>query len=153
MAYTVNLDTAKKHSQKMAERTRKESAAIRDIGDIPAVVNPQRRERCASNLRLFLETYFATAFYRKWSPDHLIALDKLQKSIAQSGLFALAMPRGSGKSTMCKRAILWALLYGYRRYVVIVADNISLAENILSSVKKEIENNVLFLDDFLSMSS
>lgn len=148
MAYTVNLDTAKKHSQKMAERTRKESAAIRDIGDIPAVVNPQRRERCASNMRLFLETYFATAFYRKWSPDHLIALDKLQKSIAQSGLFALAMPRGSGKSTMCKRAILWALLYGYRRYVVIVADNISLAENILSSVKKEIENNVLLLDDF-----
>ncbi len=148
MGYTVNLNTAKKHSALMAERTRKESAALRDIGDIPEIVNIERRQRCASDLRLFLETYFPSAFYRKWSPDHLIALEKLQKSIAESGLFALAMPRGSGKSTMCKRAILWALLYGYRRYVVIVADNISLAENILASVKKEIENNRLLLDDF-----
>ena len=148
MGYSVNVNTAKKHSEKMAERSRKENAALRDIGELPDVVNMERRNRCASDLRLFLETYFPAAFYHKWSPDHLIVLEKLQRAIAESGLFALAMPRGSGKTTICKRAILWALLYGYRHYVVIVAENLKLAKNILESVKKEIENNPLLLADF-----
>ena len=146
--YTINVERAKTHSQKMAERQRKESAALREIGELPAIVNIQRRQDCADNLILFLKTYFPAAFYREFSPNHVTAINKLQKAIAESGLFALAMPRGSGKSTICKRAILWALLYGYRHYVVIVADNITLAENILASVKSEIENNKLLAEDF-----
>lgn len=146
--YTVNVERAKQHSRKMAERSRKESAALREIGEIPAIENEKRRNDSAPDLKTFLKTYFPSAFYHEFSPDHLTAISKLGKAIKHGGLFALAMPRGNGKTTICKKAVLWALLFGYRRYVVIVADNITLAVNVLSSVKKEIENNALLKADF-----
>ena len=34
-----------------------------------------------------------------WSDDHLKVLEKTRKAVLQGGLFALAMPRGAGKTT------------------------------------------------------
>ena len=41
---------------------------------------------------------------------------KIEAAVLHGGLFALAMPRGNGKTTICERAMLWACLYGYRRF-------------------------------------
>jgi len=51
-----------------------------------------------------------------WSPDHLKVIAKIEAAVRHGGLFALAMPRGSGKTTLVIRAMLWALLYGFRRF-------------------------------------
>ena len=51
-------------------------------------------------------------FYLPWSPDHLRAIEKIEQAVLNGDKFALAMPRGSGKTTLCKIAVLWAASTG-----------------------------------------
>lgn len=144
----------KRGYEKIKKASRKRQAALslagRDIGDIPKVKNVRRRNKCRSSLRLFIETYFKskTKFYLPWSPDHLVVLERAETCITEGGQFALAMPRGSGKTSICERAILWAALYGYRRFIVAIGDGEAAASEILDTVKNEIETNVKLAEDF-----
>ncbi len=83
-----------------AERNRQaeQSLAGRDIGELPAVVNPERKAACERNFRLFCESYLPETYSLAWSPDHLKAIGKIETAVLSGGLFALAMPRGSGKA-------------------------------------------------------
>lgn len=125
-----------------------QSASGRDIGAIPAVADPERRERCRRDLRLFLETYFPAKFALEWSGDHLRVIDRIQRSVLGGGLYALAMPRGSGKTTICENAALWATLYGHRLFVFIIGAADDAARAILDEIKAEIETNPLLCEDF-----
>ncbi len=80
-----------------AERARQaeQSLAGRDIGDLPAVMNPERKKECERNFQLFCESYFPETYSLEWSPDHLKVIEKIETAVLRSGLFALAMPRGS----------------------------------------------------------
>jgi hypothetical protein len=40
------------------ERNRQQSLVGRDIAPLPAVANPERREKCRLDFRLFRQTYF-----------------------------------------------------------------------------------------------
>jgi len=134
----------------MTDRARNESMAGRDIGDIPAVVNPDRRRACGESLRLFIETYFRSGekFALPWSPQHLEVMADIEDKVKNGGLMALAMPRGSGKTSILERAILWAALYGYRHFIVAIGDGESAAAEILDCVKMEIETNQRLQEDF-----
>jgi len=136
--------------QKRSARLRQAdmSAAGRDIGVIPAVVNPRRRARCKSDLKAFLKTYFPAVFVDKWSANHLRVIEKLKTAILHGGQFAMAMPRATGKTCMTSFASLWAILYGYRRYVVIVGATDDKATEIMAKVKMSIERNPLLIEDF-----
>src|SRR5690349_10730593 len=80
----------------------------RDItAGYPEPGNLARREACEKDFRLFCETYFPSACRLKWSKDHLEVIARMEEVILRGGLFALAMPRGSGKSTLSTRACLW----------------------------------------------
>ncbi len=83
-----------------AERARQaeQSLAGRDIGDLPQVVNPERKKECERNFQLFCESYFPETYSLEWSPDHLKVIEKIETAVLSGGLFALAMPRGSGKA-------------------------------------------------------
>lgn len=97
-AKSVSRPGYEAHKAEMARRNREASAAGRDIGDIPGVVDADRRESCRMDFRLFCETYFHENFRLKWSDDHLKCISKIERSVLSGGLFALAMPRGSGKA-------------------------------------------------------
>lgn len=86
------------HRAEMARRSAAQSAEGRDIGDIPAPVNPSAVESCREDFKLFCETYFAETFRLAWSDDHLRCIEKIEQSVLRGGLFALALPRGSGKA-------------------------------------------------------
>ena len=66
----------------LKERARARNAALslagRDIGELPAVVNPERKAQAAADFRFFCEAYFPLTFHLAWSPDHLkvIAQDR-----------------------------------------------------------------------------
>lgn len=60
----------------------------------------------------------------------------------------MAMPRGSGKTTLCEAACLWALLYGHKKSVYVVAATSTLTKGIIDSLKSELENNELLHQDF-----
>jgi len=130
------------------ERSRRVSAAGRDIGPPPGVVDAARRESCRLDFRLFCETYLAELFPLEWSPDHLTAIGKIEAAVLRGELFAFAMPRGSGKTTLCEAACLWAIVYGHRQFVVLIGSDQSIAEQMLDSIKAHLEQNDLLLDDF-----
>ena len=131
-----------------AEVSRKLSAAGRDIGEIPDVANPDRRKKCEKNFRLFCESYHPDLFSRAWSPDHLKAIDKLESAVLRGNQFALAMPRGSGKTTMCYIACQWALMYAHRSFVVLIGAEATAALELLDALRTDMENNELLLEDF-----
>lgn len=130
------------------KRSRSITSTARDIGDLPPVANKKRRDAGAKNFRSFCETYGSESFPLKWSPDHLTAISKIEASVLRGELFAFAMPRGSGKSTLCIWACLWSLLYGHRPFVMLVGADQAIACQMLDIVKVHLETNDLLLDDF-----
>jgi hypothetical protein len=134
------------------EAANRRSRSARDIaGDYPPPGDLARRDDCRFNLRRFFEVYFPKAFPLRWSPDHLRVIDRLEECILHGGLFGLAMTRGSGKTTMMERAALFAILYGWRRYVCIVGATQAHASDILASMKTELLENDLLAQDFRSV--
>jgi hypothetical protein len=130
------------------ERARRVSAAGRDIGPPPAVVDAARRDSCRLDFRLFCETYAAESFPLAWSPDHLTAIGKIEAAVLRGELFAFAMPRGSGKTTLCEWACLWALLNGHRQFIVLIGSDQAIAEQMLDSIKSHLEQNDLLAADY-----
>lgn len=128
-------------------RNRAKTAASADIGEIPPVENPERRARGLASLLEFL-SYFPQRFPLPFSPDHLRAIKLLELAITVGGLFALAMARGSGKTTICECAAIWAVFTGRHEMVALVGSTEDAAEEILGSIKIEIETNDLLLADF-----
>jgi len=81
-----------------AVQSREESLSARDIGWAHPPQEPERRKAAESSFRVFCETYFPRIFYLPWSDDHLRVIEKIEKVVRSGGLFAMAMPRGSGKA-------------------------------------------------------
>ncbi len=127
-------------------------AASRNVRDIaPGYPDPgdlATRSACEYDLRRFLETYFPAAFSLRWSPDHLRAIERLHQVAVEGGLFAFAMPRGGGKTSLSIRAAIWALLYRHRRFVCLVGATESLAGDLLKHIKMELTTNARLVRDF-----
>lgn len=120
----------------------------RDIGGIPEIANLRRRTRCRKSLRHFCETYNKEAFGLRWSADHLKAISRIEEAATHGALYAYAMPRGSGKSTIARMAALWAVSYGLRRYVFLIGANASKAEDSLQAIKTCIRFLPDYAEDF-----
>lgn len=120
----------------------------RDIGELPPVRNPPRKARATSDFRFFCDSYFPLTFHLPWSADHLQVIRRIEQAVLHGGLFALAMPRGSGKTTIAECACLWSVLYGHREFVSLIGASEEHAEEMLDSVKMELDGNDLLYDDF-----
>lgn len=138
------------HKNKMAKIGRLLAMSGRDIAPLPdpEIENTTRRERCRRDFKTFCEAYFPLTFSRKWSADHLKAIVKIQTAILEGGLFALAMPRGSGKTSLVETACIWAILYGHAQFVALIGASAEAATEMLSSIKSELENNDILYSDF-----
>jgi len=73
---------------------------------------------------------------------------KIEQAVLEGGLFAMAMPRGSGKTTICECACIWAVLYGHREFVCLIGSDEGHAMDMLDSIKTELDSNDLLLEDF-----
>lgn len=108
-----NVDAQRESALKWV---RNKSKSQRDIAPVPiAQINWKRRLLCKSSLRLFCENYLPNVFFKSWSKDQLICVERAEEVILRGGKFALAMPRGGGKTAICRAATLWATAYGHRR--------------------------------------
>jgi hypothetical protein len=125
------------------------SKEARDIfNDYPPAGDMDVRNACERDLQTFLEVYFPAAFDMAWSDDHVRIIKRIEDCILHGGLMAIAMPRGGGKTAILTRAAIWALLYGHRRYVAIVAAAEDRATKILDSIKTELQYNTHLARDF-----
>ena len=124
------------------------ATAGRDIGELPDVEDVERKKKCEKDFRLFCETYFPETFTLTWSPDHLKAINRIETAVLRGGLFALAMPRGSGKSSLTEVAAIWSMLYGHREFIVLIGATESAALELLDSLMTELEVNEHLAADF-----
>lgn len=122
--------------------------AGRDIGELPPVAEPERKAACERDFRLFCDNYFPETFSLEWSPDHLKIIGKIETAVLSGGLFALAMARGSGKSTLTETAAIWAMLYGHREFVTLIGATETAALEMLESIKTELDVNERLSQDF-----
>lgn len=136
------------HKAEMNKRNKEASALGRDIGDLPEVKGIERRERCEYDFKAFCETYFPDTFKLEWSDDHLKCISKIEQSVLEGGLFALALPRGSGKTTLCEVGAIWAMLYAHRKFICLIGATEAAALEMLDSIKTEFETNELLEADF-----
>jgi len=138
--------------ERMKESARARNAALalagRDIGEMPEVANPDRKDQASRDFRYFCESYFPLTFHLAWSADHLKVIDKIQRAVVDGGLFALAMARGSGKSSIAEIACIWAVLYGHREFVCLIGSDEGHACDMLDSIKTELDSNEHLLADF-----
>ncbi len=147
----VKSETAEAYAKRLQWQTEKNAAATRaarDFGKLPKVKNSRRKARCKKSLEKFCRTYLGSAFALEFSDDHLEVISDIERAVLNGGLFALAMPRGSGKTTITEAAALWAIIYGHRRFVYLIGATDKLAGDLLESIRTELETNDLLLADF-----
>jgi hypothetical protein len=158
VAWLVSQRHAPKHApeadpyEAVKERSRARNLALslagRDIGDLPNVADPVRKARAAGDFRYFCDSYFPLTFHLPWSRDHLQVIARIEQAVLRGGLFAMAMPRGSGKSTISECACIWAVLYGHREFVCLIGSDEGHAMDMLDAIKMELDGNDLLLADF-----
>ena len=111
------LEKDREQYQQHKERTRsdqfRKSRAGREIrpslNAALKLINTKRRESCRTNFRRFCETYFPDFFDLGWSPAHRQVIKRIETAVLKGGLFAVAMPRGSGKTTLSICAVVCAV--------------------------------------------
>ncbi|MCL2743632.1 MAG: phage terminase large subunit family protein [Planctomycetaceae bacterium] len=139
-----------RHRELVARRSREKSASVREIAPLPPIRNPQRRIKARTDLQFFLKEYFPNKFNLDWSSYHAEVIKKLQKIFIEvdGNKLAIAMPRGSGKTSIVAASAIWALLFGHCRYLIIFGASKSAANGIIKIIKSDLENNAALLEDF-----
>lgn len=130
-----------------AEYSARESEERRDIA-IGKVKDPDRRELCRTDLELFALTYFPARFHLPFAKFHLDTIRHLSTCMNNGGLFTCALPRGSGKDALGEVAVLHAILYGKRKFVMFIGATEDAAKQSLKKIKSELEGNDLLKEDF-----
>ena len=134
---------------KQAAWSRRKESESADIGEIPAVVNPERKESCRLDLLLFLTTYFPNSTgLRPFSEDHKRVIGRIQSCILTGGRYGNVVYRGFAKTTITENSALWAVLYGHRKFVPIFGATDDAAKGNLESIKRELQENDLLCEDF-----
>jgi Phage terminase large subunit (GpA) len=136
----------KEHERlRQAEQSRK----ARDISsDVPDRKNVDRHLAGMLSLKDFGLSYFPGKLKLRLSDSHLVAIDRIERCTNDGGLFALAMPRGGGKTAWAEIAALRAVLYGLRKFVFIVCATQKLANQRIEKLQKQLETNYDLCDDF-----
>lgn len=98
----------------------------------------KEREMYRHDLALFCRRVMPESFSMEFADCHKDVLRGMQHAILNGGLKSVALPRGSGKTTMAVAAMIWGLLYGHIRYGAVIAADQGAADKILASVKTEL---------------
>jgi hypothetical protein len=136
----------------MKERARLRNAMLslsgRDIGDLPPVADPVRGSAGRADFRYFCETYFPQTFHLKWSDDHLKVIAKIEQAVLEGGLFAMAMPRGSGKTSPLRDGVPLGAALRAPRVRGAHRQRRGARGGMLESIKAELENSEILGADF-----
>ena len=113
----------------------------RDIGkdgqwkELIANIDWTRRLACKRDLKLFNETYLDKVFYLGWSTDQLECIRKTEIVFLDGGMFAVAMPRGGGKTAIVRGGIIWGSAYAHRTFPFFIGSTQPKAVQTLAAIK------------------
>ena len=128
-----------------AERQRRHRAHGRELAEMPKPRHPRVREACRLDLLRF-GLLFCVGEYegmkpllkRPPSPRMTRFVKALEDKILHGGLKHVRWPRGKGKSTWVKIAILWAALYGHKFFMVVVEKTKGMSQVVVEEIWKRI---------------
>jgi len=129
------------------------SAAGREIGPIPRVKNPWRREWASQSTQRFAETYLSEMFTSQegvrwpWSDSHVKVFSKIDRAIG-GGLLVEAEPRAGGKTSRIIAGVFRAILCGLHPWVCVIAATGPKSEQIIESIQTTLETNDRLANDF-----
>ena len=150
---SMRREKAKQDNREAAAAvSREKSRGVREIGELPDVENPARRLKAMTDFRFFCESYFPNRFYLESSPSQIEVMADISGVIQDGGLMALAMPRGSGKTMMCECGVLWGVFFGYHPMAALIGQSGEAAEEMIESVKAELQGNDKIAADFPDLS-
>ena len=138
------------HRTRTREYQAEQSRRGRDIGVIPSVQDAELVSRMGGDLLLFLETCLPDTFSLPWSANHLAMAKYFQETIWRRGKCAVVAPRSEGKTSFSEGVSLWALLYGYSHFLILVGATKEAALDSYNSIKTELETNERLLSYFPS---
>lgn len=117
------------------ERKSAQRAREHDGGLLPRVRHRRVREACRYDLLKFGLTYCRQFLDHAPSPRMVEKLIlPLQRLIRGGGTQVILYPRSTGKTTWMKIAVIWAILYGHKRFAVVGAATKDLAAGILEEI-------------------
>lgn len=127
-----------------------------EIGAIPKPKHPKRRAKCAKSLIEYARTYCTgQGGYFIIAPPNdaprVVECYKYLQEAFSSGTsrpFHIRLGRGEGKTAIMKAAIEWAVLYGYRRFEMIVSANAAMAASLLDDIWNHLSLSPELLEDF-----
>ena len=111
----------------------------------------QRHKRGWRDFSFFRRTYFPHYCHYGDSVLHTWLDESLPAMVAkpEGQRLAVAAPRGEAKSTVVSLIfVLWCILTGRKRFVILVADVFEQAATLLEAVKAELEANPRLAMDF-----
>lgn len=133
------------------ERSHAFRARGRELREIPLIAHPLERHACRLTLLEFGLRYFLgpnKMLKRPPSPRMEGFVRALEETIRFGGNRHVRWPRGKGKSTWIKIAAIWAIVYGYRRFVVFLAATKPMAEEAVAEIWRFCAEDPLFAADF-----
>lgn len=135
-------DRYEKKKRREATRQREQSRKNRDVAaSCPPCASVKIRDRILADLKYALETLFPERFNLAWGPDQLMFVKHLQGAIVQGDQLAVAMPRGTGKTSILIGAVIWAFLKGRHQFVALLAATSLAARELLEQIVTLLETN------------
>ena len=134
-----------------AERVRKHVAAANEVPSFDSRPrHPRLKEKCRDNLALFGWMY-CRAVLRHRPPAAIVngLIKSVQEAILNGGQSVKLYGRGTGKTTwIVFIAVVWAILYGHRRYPIVISATGKLARKNLKTIKRILVRSRGILQDF-----
>ena len=129
-----------------AARKAESRARAKDLR-IPPCANPERRAACEKDIFLALETYFPTRC-KTWTDSRRQMVNAIFEAMRDGTSQAMAAPRGDGKTTITECVVILCILYGWLKFVVILAQTDKFAKRRMKSIKRQLTTNELLIEDF-----
>jgi len=142
--------TDAKENKKIYDRNyqQQKTADNQEIGPPPKRKNKKHWERACVDFRFFCETYKPATFDIAWSSDHLKVFELCNEAINNALMYALAMPRGSGKTAIFEALVEWVILTGKKRFALLVAATGKKADDLMKKIKTSFNHNEKLQEDF-----
>lgn len=115
---------------------------------MPPIQNLARRTFADGDFRFFCENYFPHLFHKAWSQDHLRVIAKIERVVKNHETLAIAMPRGSGKTSLCQVSVVWAIVTGQHKFVMLVDATEKRALKSLANIKAHLSLSEKLLEDY-----
>lgn len=146
---------ARRNRELSARRSREQNESVKEIGPLPEVEDPKRKERCRESLLQFMLTYGGSPeaeecfiFTNPFCDEQVYMIETLEQILKFGGEMPLCIFRGGCKTTICEWGITWAMLYGWQKFGVVAAASLTMARNIIRNIKVLLEHDPLLAADF-----